>query len=79
MRYLAVGNSFSVDAMQYLYEIVKSANPGCDLYLGNLYFGGCTLSSHLEFFKENTPAYDYYTNAGNGWEEKKEAKIKNKS
>ena len=41
---LAIGNSFSVDAMQYLYQILQELGYR-DIYLGNLYIGGCTLQT----------------------------------
>ena len=73
MRVLTIGNSFSDDATEYLYDIVKSAGKGENLYIGNLCYGGCTLSQHLQFFKENSFVYFYRTNNGNGWQTKENA------
>jgi len=73
MRILTIGNSFSDDATEYLYEIVKSAN-GCEcLYIGNLVYGGCSLNQHLQFFKEGSAVYEYRTNSGDGWHTKPNA------
>ena len=44
LRILAVGNSFSVDSLQYLYQMGKSA--GYDLVIGNLYHEKSSLAEH---------------------------------
>lgn len=63
---LAIGNSFSVDAMQYLYGILKAAGQE-DIVLGNLYIGGCTLQTHAGHFASNNDAYTYYKNTSGTW------------
>ena len=63
---LAIGNSFSVDAMQYLYGILKAAGQD-DIVLGNLYIGGCTLQTHASHFASNNGAYTYYKNTTGSW------------
>ena len=45
LRILAIGNSFSTDSMQYLYQIAKNAGVE-EIVLGNLYYGGCSLDEH---------------------------------
>lgn len=58
IRVLAVGNSFSMDAIeQNLWEIANSA--GVDMVVGNLYIGGCSLERHLENLRTDAPAYRY--------------------
>lgn len=59
MKILAIGNSFSVDAMTYLYDIARSEGMK-ELTLGNLYIGGCTLQTHANNARENRPAYQYF-------------------
>ncbi len=44
MNILAVGNSFSQDAMRYLHQIAKA--DGFDMKAVNLYIGGCSLQRH---------------------------------
>lgn len=46
LRILAVGNSFSVDGLHYLYQMAKSA--GYNVVIGNLYASGYSLSDHWE-------------------------------
>ena len=46
LRILAIGNSFSQDAVeQYLYELFDAA--GIPVIIGNMYIGGCTLERHF--------------------------------
>ena len=58
VKILAIGNSFSQDAVeQYLHEI--AAADGQKVIIGNMYIGGCSLAKHLHNAKENLPAYKY--------------------
>ncbi|MBR1575787.1 MAG: DUF4886 domain-containing protein [Bacteroidales bacterium] len=63
---LAIGNSFSIDAMEYLYGYLRQAGYG-DIFLGNLYIGGCTLQTHAGHITGNDNAYQYYTNSTGTW------------
>jgi len=66
IKVLAIGNSFSVDAMQnHLYDIFKSAEYD-QIILGNLYVGGCSLDQHWGYINSNSSAYTYYKNDDNG-------------
>lgn len=57
-RILAIGNSFSQDAVeQYLYELI--ATTGTKVIIGNAYIGGCSLATHVENANENKSAYFY--------------------
>ena len=47
IKLLAIGNSFSVDALQYFYQIASSL--GIErIEIGNLYIGSCSLERHLK-------------------------------
>lgn len=63
---LAIGNSFSVDAMQYLYDILKEAGYK-EIHLGNIYKGSCSLSTHANYLSAKTAGYTYYTNDDGKW------------
>ena len=55
---LAIGNSFSQDAVeQYLYEICEAA--GIEAVIGNLYIGGCRLDTHWSNAQSGNGAYEY--------------------
>ena len=56
LKILAIGNSFSTDCMQYLYDIARSGGVE-EIVLGNLYYGGCSLAQHLGFAKSDSPSY----------------------
>lgn len=66
IKILAIGNSFSSDSMQYLYDILKDGGVE-DIVLGNLYYGGCSLDQHYTFKVKNAAAYKYYKNTTGSW------------
>lgn len=58
LKVLAIGNSFSEDAVeQNLYEIAAAA--GKDIIIGNMYIGGCTIDRHLDCIAGDKAAYRY--------------------
>lgn len=57
MKILSIGNSFSQDAHKWLYDVCKSA--GKEIYNANLYYGGCSLYGHWNFYVNDQAAYDY--------------------
>ncbi len=61
MKILSIGNSFSVDAHEYLCRIAKAA--GVELYAVNLYIGGCSLEMHANNLKADAKAYKRSINA----------------
>ena len=66
IKVLAIGNSFSVDAMQHLWGIF--ADGGYEkIILGNLYIGGCTLNTHWSNIQNNSTAYIYYKTTNGVW------------
>ena len=70
IKILAIGNSFSVDAMNnHLYDVLASAGY-TDIILGNLYIGGCSLDTHYANLKSGAAAYEFYLNTDNYWEKR---------
>lgn len=58
LRVLAIGNSFSQDAVeQYLHELAQAA--GKPMIIANMYIGGAPLSLHWENARGNKDAYSY--------------------
>ncbi len=57
MKLLSIGNSFSQDAHRWLYDVCKSA--GVEIYNVNLYYGGCSLYNHWNFYINDREEYDY--------------------
>lgn len=60
IRLLAVGNSFSEDALYYLHDICEAAGVSCRAV--NLYIGGCSLQQHRENFVSGEKRYEYQLN-----------------
>lgn len=57
-RILAIGNSFSQDAVeQYLYQIAKSFD--IELIIGNMYIPGCNLAKHADNLLTDAALYEY--------------------
>lgn len=66
LKVLAIGNSFSVDAMEFLWHIAK--NSGVEtVVLGNLYIGSCSLDKHAGNIQKNAADYKYYKNTAGSW------------
>lgn len=66
LKILAIGNSFSTDAMQYLVQIAK--NLGVEtVVLGNLYIGGCSVDTHYSHARAGDGAYTYYKTTNGSW------------
>ena len=58
IKILAIGNSFSVDALeQHFYDLAKAE--GINVIVGNMYIGGCNLQRHMNNALEDKPAYSY--------------------
>ena len=58
IRILAIGNSFSQDAVeQYLHELAEAE--GISTIIGNMFIGGCSLERHVKNARDNAPAYAY--------------------
>lgn len=66
LKLLAVGNSFSLDTTEYLYDIAK-AEGYTDVVIGRLHIGGCTLGRHLSCATRNLNAYEYHKNTEGEW------------
>ena len=69
LKILAIGNSFSVDAMEYVYQIAKEVGYE-EVVLGNLYIGGCSLQTHAQNLKSRSKSYTYYYNSSGKWQNK---------
>ena len=67
IRLLSIGNSFSDDMQQYMYDIFKEN--GYETSICNLYVGGCTLKRHYDNIKNDTHEYAYKVYDKNGFHE----------
>ena len=66
VKILAIGNSFSVDCMEYVYNILHSLGVE-EIELGDLYIGGCSLATHCNNLRGDLPAYEYWENDAGAW------------
>lgn len=73
LRILAIGNSFSDDAMEYLPQLLDNMDID-NVELARLYVGGCTLEQHMRFHIEGKAPYEFYRSAAgeNRWVKSKE-------
>ena len=67
LRILAIGNSFSDDATEYLPGLLEAAGIK-NVILGRLYIGGCTLERHCTEFETGGHEYVYMKSVANEWE-----------
>ncbi|MCQ2435808.1 MAG: DUF4886 domain-containing protein [Clostridia bacterium] len=63
---LAVGNSFSDDAMEHLWGILNDMGY-TDITLGRLYIGGCSLQTHATYAASQEAKYTFYANTNGQW------------
>ncbi len=75
LKILTIGNSFSDDSMEYVYQVAKAAGVE-NVVLGNLYIGGCSLATHLSNAQNNSASYTYRTNTTGTWSSKNSVSIK---
>ena len=74
LKILAIGNSFSTDSMEYLWNLLRDAGVET-VVLGNLYYGGCAMSQHLTFGTSDSASYTYYKNTSGSWSSRSSAKM----
>lgn len=59
-RVLVISNSFGQDSVRYLNGISRAAKN--EIYVANLYIGGCPLSHHYRNIMSDEKEYDYQQN-----------------
>lgn len=74
LKVLAIGNSFSSDAVEYLFDMCKEAGV-TDLTVGNLYIPGCTLDTHYKNVSGDLAKYEYYKNTDGKWIKTPDTKV----
>ncbi len=66
IKVLFVGNSYSVNVSNDLYDLLKEA--GYDkVDVAVLYYSGCSLEMHCDFFRKDDPVYRLYYNGKGNW------------
>lgn len=69
LRVLAIGNSYTNDALALLPFVLQQVAPRTHVVVGILYCGGASLDTHLRLFKKNRAYNAYYkwTAGQDGW------------
>lgn len=67
IKLLAIGNSFSLNSMWNLYDLLKSAGVK-EIDIAIMYIGGCSLDKHWECVQKNSTEYQLYRNNSGNWE-----------
>ena len=66
LEILALGNSFSVDALEYAWQIANDM--GIEkIVIGNLYIGSCSLNTHITNANGDLPNYRFYYCDDGSW------------
>lgn len=74
LKILAIGNSFSSDGVEFLWDIANSMGIR-EVVIGNMYIGGCSLDTHFTNMKSDLAAYRYYKNTQGKWQTQEEVAI----
>ena len=67
-RILIIGNSHSIDAVQLLYDVFKSEQPDKEFVIGYLYYSGCAIWQHVDFYENKEAVYRYARNSNGFWD-----------
>lgn len=61
IKLLAVGNSYSLDALAYAPRLLEEAIPNANIELGIIYYGACSLQQHWDWcYNANSQYYTFY-------------------
>ncbi len=74
LKILALGNSFTVDGTQHLWNICKDGGVET-VIVGNLYIGDCTLDTHWSNIEGSAASYTYYKNTSGTWSTTKNYRV----
>ncbi len=74
IKILAIGNSFSIDAMEYLWHILRAGGVE-EVILGDLFIGGCPVGLHAQNIKDDAHTYIYLKNTDGVWHQTPNASL----
>ena len=67
VKILAIGNSFSIDAMEYLWHVLRAGGVK-EVVLGDLFIGGCPVDVHAQNILDDAHTYVYLKNTDGVWQ-----------
>ncbi len=65
IRILAIGNSYSNNATQYTEFIAESLEADLNIEVYSLYFAGCSLAQHVDFYTNKKENYELFRRGSN--------------
>ncbi len=65
IRILAIGNSYSNNATQYTEFILESMNTDVEVEVYSLYYAGCSLAQHVNFYTNQSQVYELFRKGSN--------------
>ena len=68
IKILAIGNSFSIDAMEYLWQVLRAGGVE-EVVLGDLFIGGCPVDLHAQNIQDDAHTYVYLKNTDGVWQQ----------
>lgn len=75
LKVLAIGNSYSTDGLQHVWQIAEDAGYE-EIILANLYIGSSGLELHWRNAQEDRDAYGYHKNTSGNWQQTPNKSIK---
>ena len=67
MKILMIGNSHSNDTFYQLGRVFNAQGYQENVYIGFLYYSGCSLSQHIQFGTNDDAVYEFRTSDGDWW------------
>lgn len=74
IKILAIGNSFSIDAMEYLWQVLRAGGME-EVVLGDLYIPGCPVALHAQNIQDDAHTYIYLKNTDGVWHQTPNASL----
>lgn len=74
LKILTIGNSFSDDAVEYMWDIATSLGVE-EVLVANLFISNTGLDKHLNNAKSNLPLYEYRSNSNGTWRQDNRKKM----
>ena len=74
IKILAIGNSFSIDAMEYLWQVLRAGGAE-EVILGDLYIPGCPMTLHAQNIQDDAHIYIYLKNTDGVWHQTPNASL----
>ena len=75
LKILMLGNSHSNDTFWLLPDVFAEQMPDQKVFLGFMYYSGCTIDQHITFIKDQESVYNYYWYEDGKWKVKTDTEM----